>query len=146
MGADFKGFQFSTQFVGAYNVTRKIDVEMFYRNNAYVPSYILDQTWSPAYNNSDPTYPALALGEKYSPDGHYSYYDGSFFRVQSIQLAYNLPKRWTNPLSIDNLKIYVNGRNLFLWTKMPDDGVGANHDSKNYPIKKQINFGINIQM
>ncbi len=144
-GADYLGFQFTIQFVGAYNVTRRIDVDMFERNNAYVPAFVLDDTWTKAYNNPNPTYPAFALADKYTPKGHYSYYDGSFFRLQSIQLAYNLPQRWIQHVSMENLKLFVNGRNLFLWTKMPDDGVGANHDSKNYPVKKQVNFGINIQ-
>jgi TonB-linked SusC/RagA family outer membrane protein len=146
LGADYRGLQFSIQFIGAYNVTRRIDVEMFFRNNAYVPAFILDDTWTKAYNNPNPTYPALSLGDKYSPEGQYPYFDGSFFRCQSVQLAYNLPRRWMEPLGIQNLKVYVNGRNLFLWTKLPDDGIGANHDSKNYPVKKQVNFGLNIQL
>lgn len=145
LGGDYKGIQLMAQFVGAYNVTRRIEIDMFERNNAYVPAYILNDTWSPEYNNSNPTFPAFSLVDKYTPRGQYSYYDGSFFRLQSIQLAYNLPRQWTRNLSIQNFKIFVNGRNLFLFTRMPDDGVGANHDSKNYPVKKQINFGINIQ-
>ncbi len=145
LGGDYKGFQLSVQFVGAYNVTRRISTDMFANNNAYLPAFVLDDTWTQAYNNIDPTYPAFALDDKYSPSGQYRYYDGSFLRLQSAQLGDNLPKRWTRTLSIENVKLYVNGRNLFLFTKMPDDGVGTNHDSKNYPVKKQVNFGINIQ-
>src|SRR4030042_4180174 len=124
-GADYQGLQFTVQFVGAYNVTRRIDVNMFERNNAYVPAFVLDDTRTTAYNNPNPTYPAFALADKYTPKGHYSYYDGSYFRLQSIQLAYNLPQRWIQHVSMENLKLFVNGSNLFLWTRMPDDGVGA---------------------
>ncbi len=46
---------------------------------------------------------------------------------------------------MNNLKFYVNGRNLFLWTMMPNDGIGLVGNGKNYPTKKQINFGLNIQ-
>jgi TonB-linked SusC/RagA family outer membrane protein len=145
IGADYKGIEFMVQFVGAYNVTRRIDVDMFSRNNAYVPAYVLDDTWTPAYNNEYPTYPAFALDDKYTPMGQYRYYDGSFFRLQTLQLSYNLPQRWTRSMSVENLQVFVNGRNLLLLTRMPDDGVGANHDTKNYPVKKQYNFGINIR-
>ncbi len=145
LGGDYRGMQFTVQFVGAYNVTRRISVDMFYRNNSYVPAFVLDDTWNEEYDNPDPTYPAFALDDKYTPHGQYQYYDGAFFRLQSTQIAYNLPKAWVQRLSIENLKLYVNGRNLFLFTRMPDDGVGAAHDSKNYPVKKQVNFGINIQ-
>ncbi|MFC2116388.1 SusC/RagA family TonB-linked outer membrane protein [Bacteroidota bacterium] len=146
LGADYAGLQFSIQFVGAYNVTRRISTPMFFQKNAYVPAFILEDTWTKAYNISDPTYPALALSDKYSPDGHYRYFDGSFLRCSSVQLAYNLPQRWTKSLSIENVKFYINGRNLLLWTRMPDDGVGADQDAKNYPVKKQVNIGINIQL
>ncbi|MEC3881069.1 SusC/RagA family TonB-linked outer membrane protein [Parapedobacter sp. 10938] len=143
-GADYKGFQFSVQFVGAYNVTRRIATDIFFFNNTYIPEYILADTWT--YNHTDPTFPALALGEKYMPLGHYQFFDGSYFRCNSAQIAYNLPKSFIQRLGIDNLKVYVNGRNLFLWTKMPDDGVGVNYDGKNYPTRMQLNFGLNIQL
>jgi len=34
---------------------------------------------------------------------------------------------------------------LFLWTQMPNDGVGLVGDEKNYPTKRQYNMGLNIQ-
>lgn len=146
-GGDFKGFQFTTRFLGAYNVTRKIQTILFYYDNAYAPTFILNNTWTPEYNNNNPGYPALALLAKtYNPIGQFDQFDGSFLRLQSIELSYSLPKRWTEPLRIKNLKLYVNGRNLFLWSKMPNDGVGMDDPGKNYPTKRQINIGLNIQL
>ncbi len=120
---------------------------MFWADNLYVPESILNDTWTPQFNNSDPSYPALALSDSktYIPTGAWTHHDGSFLRLQSIQLSYNLPKNWTKKVYMNNVKIYVNGRNLFLWTNMPNDGVGMDSPGKNYPTKKQINFGINIQ-
>ncbi|MCK7531236.1 MAG: hypothetical protein MZV63_09425 [Marinilabiliales bacterium] len=46
-------------------------------------------------------------------------------------------------MKISDLRLYVNGRNLFLWTKMPNDGVGGDDPGFNYPTKKQINIGVN---
>jgi len=146
LGTDYKGFDLTMRFLGAYNATRRISPSLFYFDNTYVPTVILRDTWSPEYNNSDPTYPALALSAKtYNPTGQYPEFDGSFFRLQSIQLGYSLPKRLIEPLRINNLKLYVNGRNLFLWTKMPNDGVGMDDPGSNYPTKKQINLGLNVQ-
>jgi hypothetical protein len=144
-GADYKGIIISAQFVGAYNVTRNIGTGMFSQGASYIPAYVLEDTWTKAYNNADPTYPALALNEKYRPEGHYEKFDGSFLRFNSVQLGYNLPGKWTQKVGIENLKVYVSGRNLALWTHMPDDGVGESYHSKGYPTKKQVNFGINIQ-
>ncbi len=146
-GGDYKGIEISIRFLGAYNVTRRIGDDIFYNNNMFVPTYLLEDTWSPEYNNANPTYPALTMKyerNKYHPSGTYTYWDASFFRLQSAQLGYSLPKKWVEPIHINNLKVYVNGRNLFLWTQMPNDGVGFT-TGKNYPTKRQINLGLNIQ-
>lgn len=145
-GGDYKGFDLSARLVGAYNTTRKIATELFYYDNVYSPTFILDNTWTPEYHNNNPTYPALALKAKtYNPTGEFFQYDGSFLRLQSVQVGYSLPKRYIQSLGISNLKLYVNGRNLFLWTKMPNDGVGMDDPGKNYPTKRQLNMGLNIQ-
>ncbi|MCX6325166.1 MAG: TonB-dependent receptor [Bacteroidia bacterium] len=146
LGADYKGLSFSVQFLGAYNATRKISPSLFYYDNLYVPTIILSNTWTPEYHNSNPTYPALALSAKtYNPTGQFTEFDGSFFRMQSVELGYVLPKKWTEPFRINNLRVFINGRNLLLWTKMPIDGVGMDDTGSNYPTKKQINIGVNIQ-
>jgi hypothetical protein len=153
LGTDYKGFDFSVRFLGAYNATRRIPFASgassgaaFYYDNTYLPTVIIGDTWTPEYNNANPTFPALALFAKsYNPTGQYYEFDGSFFRLQSIQLGYSLPKRLIEPLRINKLKLYVNGRNLFMWTKMPNDGVGMDDPGANYPTTKQINFGLNIQ-
>jgi TonB-linked SusC/RagA family outer membrane protein len=143
LGADFKGFEFAIQFVGAYNVTRNINSGHFGNERAYVPEYLLEKTWT--YNTFDPTYPALSRGPKWSPAGHYTRYDGSFFRLQSAQIAYSVPASLSRRVGINQLQLYINGRNLWLWSIMPDDGVGANHSLLNYPTKKQLNLGLRIQ-
>jgi TonB-linked SusC/RagA family outer membrane protein len=143
LGADYKGIQLSVQFVGAYNVTRNISTSHFNSEKAFLPEFLRDMTWT--YNKTDPTYPALSRGPKYNPAGHYGRFDGSFFRIQSAQLSYTIPSAISQKIGMERLEFYVNGRNLWLWSKMPDDGVGANHDLKNYPTKKQYNFGLRIQ-
>ena len=147
LGADFKGFDLTMRFLGAYNATRRIAPPIFYYDNTYVPTAYLQDTWTPEYNNSNPSYPALAMSAiTYNPTGQYNEFDGSFFRLQSIQLGYSIPKQLIEPLRIKSLKLYVNGKNLFLWTKMPDDGVGMDDPgTNNYPTKKQINIGLNLQ-
>ncbi len=143
LGADYKGLEFSILFVGAYNVTRRIGDPKFGFERAFIPDYLLDRSWT--YNNINPDYPALSRGSKWAPTGHYQRYDGSFLRIQSAQLAYSLPGKWTKRIGISNIQFYVNGRNLWMWSLMPDDGVGANHDLKNYPTKKHVNFGLRVQ-
>ena len=145
-GADYKGFDVSVRFVGAYNATRRVPLQAFPSDNLFVPTDLLESTWSPEYNNSNPNYPALALDSKtYNPTGTYPEFDGSYLRLQSVEFGYTFPKKLVSSLRMDNLKVYVNGRNLFLWTNMPNDGVGFDSPNNNYPTKRQLNLGMNIR-
>src|SRR5690606_18673415 len=105
-GVSYKGIEFLVRFVGAYNTTRTIVGQLFFNNNAFAPTYILEDTRTPWYDNGDPRYPALALSDKtYPPIGHYAQFDGSFFRLQSAQLSYAVPGRITAPLGINRVRI-----------------------------------------
>lgn len=150
LGGDFKGFDLALNFVGAYNATRNVAPFLFYKDNLFVPSYLLNHTWTPAYGNSNPDFPALAL-ESLKSDaerGNYGEFherDGSFLRLQSAQIGYSLPKKWITSVGVSNARLYINGGNLFLWTRMPNDGVGIDNPGKNYPTRKQLNFGLNVK-
>jgi TonB-linked SusC/RagA family outer membrane protein len=146
MGGNVKNLQISARFVGAYNVTRRVSVNLYSSDNLYVPTHLVQDTWSPEYGNENPTYPAFALSPKdYDPSGTYNEYDGSYFRLQSVQLSYTLPKKVSSKMKMDQVKLYVNGRNLFLLTHMPNDGVGTDYAGKSYPTRKQLNFGLNVR-
>ena len=80
--------------------------------------------------------------------------DGSYVRIKNIQLGYSLPKSVLSKLSIEKLRIYVTGQNLFTFTKYkgydPELGgyTGYNTDrgidTRNYPGNKTILFGIQL--
>ena len=44
--------------------------------------------------------------------------DGSYLRLQNLSLGYTLPKAWLSRAGIKNLRVYVQGTNLFTWTKI----------------------------
>ncbi len=153
LGTNYKGFSLSANFVGAYNATRNISFAqgassppLFPHDNTYSPTIILGDTWSPEFNNLNPTYPALALFAKsYNPTGHYLEFDASFFRLQSAEVSYTLTKKLAKSLKMESLRFYVNGRNLILWTRMPIDGTGLDDTGFNYPTKRQFNVGVTAQ-
>lgn len=45
--------------------------------------------------------------------------DGSFIRLRSLTLGYNLPKKWLEPIGMKNVRIYLQGDNLLLLTRYP---------------------------
>lgn len=80
--------------------------------------------------------------------------DGSYLRLKSISLAYNLPKKWLEKVKIDWVQVYANAQNLFTITGYDgyDPEVGANGQSVilqgidyyRYPSSRIFNFGIKL--
>jgi TonB-linked SusC/RagA family outer membrane protein len=59
-----------------------------------------------------------APGMFYSPTvGHGVYESKSFIRLQDVSLSYNFNKNRLNNLGVNDLQIYLSGKNLYTWTK-----------------------------
>jgi hypothetical protein len=71
-------------------------------------------------------------------------YDGSYIRLKTAEIAYTFKTSQLNRIGLSALRVYVNGNNLLLWTKMPDDREVDNGVSTAYPTVRRINFGCNI--
>jgi hypothetical protein len=51
-------------------------------------------------------------------------------------------------MNVSTMRFFVNGNNLIVWTKMPNDGEGATSSElggRNYPLKRIVTVGVNIQ-
>ena len=54
-----------------------------------------------------------------------TYRDGSFIKVRTIDLGYNVPNRWLGRSGIQSLRLYVSAQNPFiLWAPLVKDGLG----------------------
>ncbi len=81
--------------------------------------------------------------------------DGSYIRLQNISLAYNLPRKLIEKISLSNLKIYCNVQNLLTFTKYKgfDPEVGSHQgnallngvDYSRYPSPRIYTVGVNVQ-
>lgn len=72
--------------------------------------------------------------------------DGSFLRLKSVEIGYNLPKHLMSNMFLKDLRVYVSGTNLFyfsrfkLWDpEMAGQGLG-------YPVQRVFNVGLNISL
>lgn len=80
--------------------------------------------------------------------------DGSYIRLKSLSLAYNLPKRWLQKINVDWMQVYVNAQNLFTITSYDgyDPEVGAQGqnvtlmglDNGRYPSQRIYNVGLKL--
>ena len=80
--------------------------------------------------------------------------EGSYIRIQNVNLAYTFPVEWTRKASIERLRIYVNAQNLYNFTKYPgfDPEIGAfdqnplrqNIDMGRYPTPRVFTVGLDL--
>jgi len=69
--------------------------------------------------------------------------DGSFIRLQTVRLGYNLPAKWTAPLRIKGASVYVAANNLAVFTKYKgyDPEVTSNQVDYRYPFVQGFDYG-----
>lgn len=80
--------------------------------------------------------------------------DGSYIRLKSLSLAWNLPKAWIGKIGVDWCQVYANVQNLFTITGYDgyDPEVGAQGqsvilqglDNGRYPSQRIYNFGLKL--
>jgi len=145
MGADYKGFSAMIQFYGVTNVTRYQSLSNF-SNRLNVWFVHMRDYWSK--DNLD--------GDSYMPKwrssgaqlGDYWLVDGSYWRIKTAEIAYTLPQSAVQKLGLGNLRLYLNGNNLYFWSRMLDDREGSflgGGDSEGaYPSVKRVNLGIEV--
>jgi TonB-dependent starch-binding outer membrane protein SusC len=78
--------------------------------------------------------------------------DGSYFRIRNIQLSYSLPKNLLSRYGFGNAQIYLQGQNLFTFTKYSglnpeiqtntDNTLGF--DGGYMPVSKNLLIGLNL--
>ncbi|MBN2350143.1 MAG: TonB-dependent receptor [Bacteroidales bacterium] len=69
--------------------------------------------------------------------------DGSFLRLQYLTLGYSLPKNLLHKIKVDNVRVYVGGKNLLTFTKYsgynPDFNSSAT-SGRNQQLERGINY------
>ncbi len=87
-----------------------------YRNRQIVVKGVVEQSDGSFVPNTKPVvFDQLFYSNYYAPVGTNFIEDGSLVRLANVTLAYDM-SYLSKQIGISNLKLSVNGRNLFLWT------------------------------
>ncbi|TMM31505.1 TonB-dependent receptor [Polaribacter aestuariivivens] len=114
------------------------------------PTYYLDRWTGPGTSNSFPRVTTGATGNALFSDFYVE--DGSFLRLQSVQLGYSLGNETLEKLDFDKVRFYLSASNLFTLTKYrgydptTSNGapIGGGIDQGFYPNPKTFLLGINV--
>lgn len=97
--------------------------------------------WSP--NNPNAEY---ARSINAPSIGGTRYQQRNFVRLQDISLGYNFPKSWLNRLGIDNINLYISGKNLLTFTKWDGWDPESGSDYYGRPVLKSFTVGLNVSL
>jgi len=94
-------------------------------------------------------YPRLSYGDNANNYQRSSYWlrEGSYLRLKTIELGYSLPKRITNRVHINNLRVSCMGTNLLTFSKFKlwDPEMNSTNGQA-YPLAKTITVGLAVTL
>jgi TonB-linked SusC/RagA family outer membrane protein len=142
IGAEWKGFSLFVQFYAVSNANRYLQLVSFGGQYHYDNVYKQGAYWSPDNTNAAVPVPRYASVMPYY--GTTYLYDGSYIRLKNAEVAYTFNATQLRRVGINGLRVYLNGDNLLLWTKMPDDREVSQGAATAYPTIRRVNLGCNI--
>jgi hypothetical protein len=113
--------------------------------------YTLNRWTGEGSTNTDPRVTTGATSNTLFSD--YFVEDGSFLRLQNVQLGYTFPATINENLGIDQLRFYLSANNLFTLTEyrgydpVASSGapIGAGIDPGFYPVARTYLLGVNFK-
>ena len=151
LSGDWKGFDLSLFFQGTigndiYDFSQRGDIPAMNR-----PDWILERWIGEGTSNRIPRMTASNPNGNWASSDLYVK-DGSYLRLKTAQLGYTLPAVWTRKASVQKLRVFVSGENLFTVTKYdgfdPEIASGGyttiGIDRGIYPQARTISIGANL--
>lgn len=145
LGFEWKGFSVFAQFYGVTNVTRYLDLPCFtYRLHNV---FNLRDWWTGETGDGEMMIPRYLSTPNGAYKGTECLYDGSYLRLKNVEIAYTWNAGWIKKLGMSNLKIYLNGNNLWFWSRLPDDRESeGNYQASAYPTARRFNLGVKFTL
>lgn len=154
----YKSFDVSIFLQGSYgaqilNLTRRTvgGLSTLYNNQfAYTSNY-----WTPTNTNTDIPAPRAGIDNPNLFISDRFIEDGSYARIQNVNVSYNVPASIIKYAKLNRLKVYGSVQNLATFTKYSgyDPEVGAfnqnslqmNVENGRYPLPRTVTIGVNAE-
>ena len=96
--------------------------------------------------NPQSNIPALSLSDNNNEKRVSTYWveNGSYLKLRTVQLGYNLPNRISKKFYMERLRFYVSAQNLLTIKSKNFTGVDPENPNYGYPIPLNLTFGINV--
>lgn len=157
IGLNWKGIDLNIDFAGGAMQSWNQDYELrnAFHGDGNSPAYLLEDRWhraDPYDVNSEwipGYYPAIRKGNS-GPNSRNSDFwltNVRYLRVRNLELAYSLPKRITDKLKAEKIRMYVSGSNLISFDNVKKFQIDPEIEAAAavaYPQQKVLMVGFNV--
>jgi TonB-linked SusC/RagA family outer membrane protein len=144
-GFDYKRFDLSCLFQGAANVTynfnNPLNMPFWNENNTPLAEWM--DRWTP--ENRTARYPRISFARPNNNNYESSTFwhrNGNYIRFKNFEIGYTIPESFIRKIGAENARLYMNGMNLFTWTKVPV--YDPENTGTRYPLMLVVNTGIRL--
>jgi TonB-linked SusC/RagA family outer membrane protein len=154
----FRGFELSGLLTGTFG-NEVLNLNLWRLTGGDLATNVLRERftdrWTPA--NPDARYPRFGVNTVGAGTTDYNdliLEDGSYLRLRTVSLAYNVPEQWVRGRGFSRARVYVTGNNLKTWTdyrgfdpEVSSFGVGNLNrgiDIGSYPASRSVTVGFNF--
>lgn len=159
IGLQYKGFDLTSTFYASVGNDILNYTARFRRYGLFQGPKSPDrlyQSWGSSFlaNNADATLPKASSTTAFEQNTSTEYVeDGSYLRLQNLQIGYNLPQSVLSKLNMGSARIYLLGENLFTLTgysglnpEVLGSDINRGIDLGVWPLARRIMFGINVTL
>ncbi len=150
LGFAWKGFDFSMQWTGAWNVDRMLSE--FRRplgdtNSKALLLYQYENTWRSSADSFTAKFPRASnqhAANNYAGSDLYLI-NASYLRLKNVEIGYNFDFPFMDKIGVNNCRLYLNGYNLLTFTGFDwGDPESRQSDRPNYPLTRVFNIGLKL--
>ncbi|MBS1742795.1 MAG: TonB-dependent receptor [Bacteroidetes bacterium] len=147
---NYKGIELEVFWIYSFGNEIYNNDRLNVENPAYLVSGLSKDLLREWRNPGDITNIPSANSDYQLGNTNYFLENGGFWRLRNIRLSYDIPKSFLGKSTINSLRVFVQGQNLYTYTKyrgydpeLPPAEQSV-HQGAVYPPLKTITFGINI--
>ena len=154
-GFDFKGFNFSMQWIGATNVDKLLQTDYIipYTNagGRGLLRHLYEGAWTP--ENTDGKYPRPAkvtetwnFGSGNNPSSTLWLQNSAYLRLKNVNVGYTFrDSQFLKSIGLASLEMTLNAYNLLTFSPLKlADPESVTSNSGGYPLVKLYSFGLNL--
>lgn len=145
----YKGFELFMQWQGAADVDVRLSGALSEMGNqeGFTHEIYANNVWTPEH--TDARFPRpVKFDLRNCQSSDRVIFDGSYLRLKTLQLSYNLPVDWTRKFYVQRAKLSVTATNLFTFSALNEWNLDPEFPSGRaayYPQSSVYSLGINLE-